>query len=100
MQSASTYLEWKTQGRVEGLAEGMALGMQEARRADLLKVLHIRFPGIPYDVTTCVRGMTDLDQLGRWFEAALIAPSVDQFRTMAADADGVAEHKKQRGRWG
>ena len=100
MPSANTYLDWKAQGKAEGMAEGMALGMQEARRADLLKVLHIRFPGVPYEVTTCVRGMADLDQLARWFEAALVAPTVEQFRHMAAESDAVAERKKQSGRWG
>jgi hypothetical protein len=98
MHTAATILEWKAQGRAEGLAEGMALGMQEARRGDLLKVLYMRFPDVPYDVTTCVRGMTDLDQLARWFESALVAPTLEQFRHMACDADGRAEAK--RGRFG
>lgn len=94
MESASTYLEWKAQGRAEGLAEGMAMGMQEARRSDLLKVLYVRFPDVKYDVTMSVRGMTDLDQLSRWLEAALIAPTVDQFKHMAADSDSRAAQKK------
>jgi hypothetical protein len=98
VHSPTTILEWKAEGRAEGLAEGMALGMQEARRADLLKLLYMRFPDVPYDVTTSVRGMTDLDQLARWFEAALVAPTLEHFRLMAGDADGRAEVK--RGRWG
>jgi len=80
-------LEWKAQGRADGMAEGMAMGMLEARRSDLLKTLRVRFPDVPYDLTTGVRGMTDLDQLTRWFEAALVAPNIEIFRVMAADAD-------------
>jgi hypothetical protein len=95
MRSVETYHEWHAQGRAEGLAEGMALGMAEARRSDLLKVLYLRFPDVPYDVTTCVRSMTDLDQLARWFEAALVSPTLDQFRAMAGDADARAEHRRR-----
>lgn len=95
MHSATTYLEWKAQGHAEGVAEGMMLGMQEARRADLLKVLYIRFPEVPYEVTGAVRGMTELDQLGRWFEAAVVSPTLDQFKAMAADADARAEAKRR-----
>jgi len=80
-------MEWKTQGRAEGFAEGMALGMLEARRSDLLKILRVKFPDAPYDITGSIRGMTDIDQVGRWFEAARIAPSTDHFRIRANDAD-------------
>ena len=87
MNAVSTLMEWKVQGRAEGFAEGMAVGMIEARRSDLLKVLRVKFPDVPYDITGSVRGMTDIDQLGRWFEAALGAPTLDLFRIMANDAD-------------
>ena len=88
MNAVATLMEWKTQGRAEVFAEGMAVGMIEARRSDLLKVLRVKFPDVPYDITGSVRGMTDIDQLGRWFEAALGAPTLDLFRIMAHDADG------------
>ena len=87
MHSVATLMEWKTEGRAEGFAEGMAMGMVEARRSDLLKLLRVKFPEIPYEITGSVRGMTDIDQLGRWFEAAIGAPSLDLFRIMAHDAD-------------
>ncbi len=90
MTAVSMMMEWKTQGRAEGFAEGMAVGMLEARRSDLLKVLRVKFPDVPYDITGSVRGMTDIDQLGRWFEAALGAPTLDLFRIMAHDADSRA----------
>ena len=88
MNHVSTLMEWKTQGRAEGFAEGMAAGMLEARRSDLLKLLRVKFSDMPYELTGSIRGMTDLDQVGRWFEAALVAPSTDLFRIMANDADG------------
>jgi hypothetical protein len=84
MASVSQIMEWKQQGHAEGLAEGMALGMAEARRSDLLKVLRMRFPDVPFEVTTGIRGTSDLDQLTRWFEAALIAPNIEMFRIMAS----------------
>ena len=87
MNAVSTLMEWKSEGRAEGFAEGLAAGMLEARRSDLLKVLRVKFPDIPYDITGSVRGMTDIDQLSRWFEAALGAPTADLFRIMANDAD-------------
>ncbi len=93
MQSVSSLMEWKTQGRAEGFAEGMAVGMLEARRSDLLKLLRVKFPEAPYEVTGSIRGMTDIDQVGRWFEAALVAPTTDHFRIMAYDADARAPRK-------
>jgi hypothetical protein len=90
MNSVSAMLEWKAEGRAEGFAEGMAVGMQEARRSDLLKVLRMRFPEISSDITTGIRGMKDLDQLTRWLEVALTAPTAEMFRAMAHDADGRA----------
>jgi hypothetical protein len=85
----ATILQWKAEGRAEGIAEGMALGMQEARRSDLLRVPRVKFPDAPADVTGAVRGMRDLDQLTRWFEAALVAPTVELFQAMAREFDGL-----------
>lgn len=87
MHSVTTLMEWKTQGHAEGFAEGMAMGMLEARRSDLLKLLRVKFPEAPYELTGSIRGMADIDQLGRWFESALVAPTTDHFRIMANDAD-------------
>jgi flagellar biosynthesis/type III secretory pathway protein FliH len=90
MNSASVLLEWKAEGKAEGFAEGMAAGMQEARRSDLLKILRMRFPDIASDITTGIRGMKDLDQMTRWLEVALTAPTMEMFGVMAHDADGRA----------
>ena len=68
-------------------AEGMASGMLEVRRSDLAKVLRVRFPDVSHELVSIVRTMTDQDQLSRWFEAALIAPSKEMFPRLAQDAD-------------
>lgn len=96
MISVATIQQWKAEGRAEGLAEGMALGMQEARRSDLLRVIRLRFADAPHDLVATVRGMSDLDQLSRWFEAALIAPSIEHLRLMAQDADQLAAQRRRR----
>ena len=93
MNSVASLMDWKSQGRAEGFAEGMAMGMLEARRSDLLKLLRVKFPDVPYELTGSIRGMTDIDQLGRWFEAALGAPTVDLFRIMANDADSRGQRR-------
>jgi len=77
----------KEEGRAEGFAEGMAVGMLEVRRGDLVKVLRVRFPDVPYELISIVRTMTDQDQLQRWFEAALTAPTKEMFPILAQDAD-------------
>jgi hypothetical protein len=70
---------WKAEGR----AEGLALGMTEAKRTDVLRALLLRFQGHPPpDITAAVREMTDLDLLARWFDAAVTAPSLEAFRHM------------------
>lgn len=56
-------------------------------------MLRVKFPDAPYDLTGSIRGMTDIDQVGRWFEAALVAPTTDHFRIMANDADARAPRK-------
>lgn len=94
MTSVSMIQSWKAEGRAEGMAEGMARGMIEARRSDLMKVIRVRFPDAPYDLVSTVRSMTDLDQLGRWFEAALVAPTIDLLRVMAQDADFQAHRRR------
>ena len=59
-----------------------------------MKILRLRFPEIASDITTGIRGMKDLDQLGRWLEVALTAPSVEMFRAMAQDADNRASLRR------
>jgi hypothetical protein len=82
MNSTATLLSWKNEGRAEGRAEGMALGMLEARREDLLKILRVKFVNLPAEMKSSVFGNNDLDQLGRWFDAALAATSLEAYTVL------------------
>jgi hypothetical protein len=75
---------WNSQEPQEDrFAEGLAMGMLEARREDLLRVLALRFPGAPlHELTAFIRTATDLDGLSRWFDAAVLAASPEIFRAM------------------
>ncbi|MCI0700066.1 MAG: hypothetical protein L0241_03150, partial [Planctomycetia bacterium] len=66
----------------EGFAEGLASGMVEARREDLLKLLRIKFVTLPPELTAAVRGEKQLEPLTRWFEAALAAPTLEGFAVL------------------
>jgi hypothetical protein len=85
MASTSMMLDWKTEGRVEGFAEGLVSGMQEARRDDLVKLLRVKFHALPPELSAAVRGTTDLDRLTRWFDAALAAPTLEGFAVLIRD---------------
>jgi hypothetical protein len=55
----------------------------EARRADLLHVLKVRFEKeVPADIVAAVQALSDWDELSRWFDAALKAESLDAFRAV------------------
>lgn len=82
MASTAAMLAWKSEGRAEGVAEGMALGMLEARREDLLKILKVKFTGLPAEMTSAVLGNRNLDQLGRWFDAALAATTLEAYAVL------------------
>lgn len=82
MASASIMLEWKAEGRAEGMAEGLALGMAEARREDLLKLLRVKYHSLPFELSSAVRSMSELDDLSRWFDAALAAPTLEAFAVL------------------
>ena len=79
MAATAQMLEWKDEGRAEGFAAGLAAGMAEAHREDLLKLLRVKYHHLPVELADTVRGATDLDQLTRWFDAALAAPTLEAF---------------------
>jgi hypothetical protein len=79
---------WKNEGRQAGLQEGRQAGLQEGRleekRSDLLKVLRARFPGaVPAELEQAIQATADLDVLARWFDAALVEPSLEAFQALA-----------------
>jgi hypothetical protein len=51
------------------------------KREDVLRLLQLRFPvNLPQDLQADIQATTDLDKLGRWFDAAATAPSLEAFR--------------------
>jgi hypothetical protein len=53
----------------------------EARRADLLHIMQVRFgTDVPADLAAAVEGITDSDELTRWLDAAATSESLDEFR--------------------
>jgi predicted transposase YdaD len=90
MKQSSLIQEW----RQEWLKEGKQMGKQEGRAEGaalmLLHYLGRRFGGdVPADLRTQIEGQTDLELLDRWFDQALGAASLDQFRaTLPPHANG------------
>jgi hypothetical protein len=75
MWQSQVIREWKDAGRQEARLE--------ERRSALVKVLQKRFPPeIPADLTQMIQQSTDPEQLSRWFDAALDAPSLDAVRNV------------------
>jgi len=71
VEQISIVREWKDSARLE------------VKRSDLLRVLRKRFPPeIPADLTQTIDQMTDLQELSGWFDAALDAPSLEDFRSL------------------
>ena len=78
MQESQTMLGWIRKGEHAGELRRM--------RAVLIRTLEVRFQAeIPSDLKAAVEGTNDLSILARWFDAALISPSLVDFRaTMTA----------------
>ena len=63
------------------IAEGQAKGRLETQRADLLRALRVRFRSEVYeDLSAAIRDLSNGEELARWFDAALTAGSMDEFR--------------------
>jgi hypothetical protein len=59
----------------------MAEGETKARRANILRALQLRFTSpIPTDLTSALGTITDHGELARWFDVALTASSLEEFR--------------------
>jgi hypothetical protein len=62
-------LEWQNEGELKG------------RRAALLRALEKRGKGpVPSDLAEAIQATEDMDLLSRWFDAALEANTLDDFR--------------------
>jgi hypothetical protein len=69
MTESQVVLEWLRAGEVA------------AKRADVLRLLQLRFAiPVPADITEQVKAASDLNQLSHWFDTAAQAPSLDAFR--------------------
>jgi hypothetical protein len=49
-------------------------------------VIRVRFQTVPHEVMYAVRETADVDRLGRWLDAALVAPTVELFAVMTREA--------------
>ena len=69
MKVSQQVLEWQAEAKVELM------------QAHVLRLLEIncRDP-LPADLVRTIQGMTDLDELSRWSEAALSSKSIKKFR--------------------
>src|SRR5262249_53947843 len=75
---------WESQVIRGWMEEGAARATLATRRQVLLQVLRVRFQAeAPEDVKRAVEGTTDLEILSRWFDAAVTAASLDDFRASA-----------------
>jgi hypothetical protein len=76
-------LEWKAEARAQGWAEGKREGVTEGLARALLHVLERRFQAVPEDIAAAIRACYRDEQLDRWLDAAVTAPSLEQFRQEA-----------------
>jgi hypothetical protein len=77
MRESTVVAEWK--------AEGIAAGIVKAKRADLLRLLDLKFPGmVPSDLAATIEAQADIEILSQWFDTAFRAESLDAFRAAIA----------------
>lgn len=70
------------EGQEEGRREGQALGQVQAGRNNLLKLLRAKFSTEQLaDVVHAIAQQADPDVLSHWFDAVLIASTIDDVRT-------------------
>jgi len=63
-------------------AEARAEAEIRTTRKNLLRLLELKFSApLPADLVSTFQATTDLDKLTRWFDAAVTAPSLKEFRT-------------------
>lgn len=69
MNESQVANEWRMQGRVR------------EKRATVQRALELRFRApIPPDLLEALQALTTLDDLSRWFDAALMTNTIEEFR--------------------
>src|SRR5262249_38336023 len=77
MRESSIVAEWKAEGR----AEGEPVGIASTKRADLLRLLVLNLQTVvPSDLASVIESQEDLDVLACWFDNAIMAESLVDFR--------------------
>jgi hypothetical protein len=88
---------WKVPEAPDSFASGLAMGMLETKRRDLLRAIQLRFCStVPNDLAATIRAMDDLDHLDRWLDVALTASGIDTFRAMTDWADSTAHQNRKK----
>ncbi len=70
-----------------GIAEGLAEGAANAKRSALLRILELRFGRIPEVLARTVAATNDVARLDAAIELAVLAPSIDEFRSRCPFAE-------------
>lgn len=82
---------WQAATPPSDFAAGLAMGMLETKRSDILRTIQLRFcTDLPIDLAAAIKAMDNLDDLDRWLDAALTASSLDAFRSTTTWADSAA----------
>ena len=79
MIESQQVLEWMAQGEAKGRVEGEARGGANS----LLQLLEKRHGPVPADLLKAIRQTKVLSRLRIWFDLAIDAPSVTNFRNLA-----------------
>jgi hypothetical protein len=81
VEESALFLEWHGKGLEEGKEIGKEIGRAETLHNNLLRTLQVRFPGtIPPELIGVIRKQEEVAKLSDWFEIALKAASLDEFR--------------------
>jgi hypothetical protein len=81
VQVSQQVLEWQAQARLEGEQTGK---LQQARQYALDALRHCCQGDVPDDLKAAVGSMSSLEDLTRWFHAALGAANLEAFRAAIA----------------
>ena len=60
--------------------EWMAEGEVKATVGRLLRLLELKFQTVPQEIETVIRATSDISALNGWFDAAVVATSLADFR--------------------